>query len=84
MRRRAAPIRDARNLTPGSPPPMPSEARLERAAVELAEARRASSDGEYSSIARLAAARSWGVPKTRALFEGTYFAGLRKAGMPDK
>jgi len=25
-----------------------------------------------------------GVPKTRALFEATYFAGLRKAGMPDE
>jgi hypothetical protein len=24
-----------------------------------------------------------GVPKTRALFEATYFAGLRKAGMPE-
>ena len=25
-----------------------------------------------------------GVPKTRALFEATYFAGLRKAGMPEE
>jgi hypothetical protein len=23
-------------------------------------------------------------PKTRALFEATYFAGLRKAGMPEE
>jgi hypothetical protein len=26
----------------------------------------------------------FGVPKTRALFETTYFAGLRKAGMPEE
>ena len=25
-----------------------------------------------------------GVPKIRALFEATYFAGLRKAGMPEE
>jgi hypothetical protein len=25
-----------------------------------------------------------GVPKVRALFEATYFAGLRKAGMPEE
>jgi len=27
---------------------------------------------------------SWGVPKIQALFESTYFAGLRKAGMPEE
>ena len=28
---------------------------------------------------------AWGgVPKIRALFEATYFAGLRKAGMPEE
>jgi hypothetical protein len=26
----------------------------------------------------------WGVPYVRALFEATYFAGLRKAGMPEE
>jgi hypothetical protein len=26
----------------------------------------------------------WGVPKVRALVEATYFAGLRKAGMPEE
>ena len=26
----------------------------------------------------------YGVPKIRALFEATYFAGLRKAGMPEE
>jgi tetratricopeptide (TPR) repeat protein len=56
----------------------------ERAAAELAEARRLSSDNRFSSLARLEAARSWGVPKTRALYEATYFAGLRKVGMPEE
>jgi Flp pilus assembly protein TadD len=56
----------------------------ERAAAELAEARSLSGDDRHSSIARLQAARYWGVPKIRALFEATYFAGLRKAGMPEE
>jgi TolB-like protein/class 3 adenylate cyclase len=56
----------------------------ERAAAELAEARRLSSDGRFSSIARLKAAQYFGVPKIRALVEATYFAGLRKAGMPEE
>ena len=55
----------------------------ERAVTELAEARRLSSDDRYSSIARLTAAGSW-APKARARLETTYFAGLRKAGMPDE
>jgi tetratricopeptide (TPR) repeat protein len=57
---------------------------IQRAAAELTEARRRSSDDRFSSIARLKAARYWGVPKVRALFENTYFAGLRKAGMPEE
>jgi TolB-like protein/Tfp pilus assembly protein PilF len=56
----------------------------ERAAAELAEVRRLSIDGRYSSIARLRAAEYFGVPKVRALFETTYIAGLRKAGMPEE
>jgi adenylate cyclase len=56
----------------------------ERAAAELAEARRLSSDARYSSIARLKAVGYFGVPKIRALYEATYFAGLRKAGMPEE
>jgi adenylate cyclase len=54
----------------------------DRAAAELAEARRLSSDDRYSSIARLRAVGYWGVPKIEALVEATYFAGLRRAGMP--
>jgi TolB-like protein/class 3 adenylate cyclase len=57
---------------------------IERAATELAEARRLSGDERYSNIARVRADRNWGVPKIRTLFEATYFAGLRKAGMPEK
>jgi len=55
----------------------------DRAAFELTEARRLVGDDRYSSIARLRAVDSWGVPKIRALVESTYFAGLRKAGVPE-
>jgi adenylate cyclase len=61
----------------------------ERAAAELAEARRLTSN-RYSSIARLTVSgyagmrNYWGVPKIRTLFETTYFAGLRKAGMAEE
>jgi hypothetical protein len=55
----------------------------ERAAAELAEARRLSGDGRYSSGAPRRR-RTFGVPKTRALFETSFFAGLRKAGMPEE
>jgi hypothetical protein len=56
----------------------------DRAAAELAEARRLVGDNRYSSIARLRGAEPWGMPKIRALFEATYSAGLRKAGMPEE
>jgi len=56
----------------------------ERAAAELSEARRLAGDSRYSSIVCLQAAESWGVPKIRALFEATYLAGLRKAGIPEE
>ncbi len=56
---------------------------LDRAAAELAEARRLSRDDRWSSIARLKAIGSWG-PKVRALVETTYFVGLRKAGVPEE
>ena len=54
----------------------------DRAVAELFEARRLVGDDRYSSVARLRAVESWGVREVRALFEATYFAGLRKAGMP--
>jgi tetratricopeptide (TPR) repeat protein len=58
----------------------------ERAAAELAEARRLSGDDRFSSLARLRALGEYGtvVPKIQALYEATYFAGLRKAGMPEE
>jgi tetratricopeptide (TPR) repeat protein len=58
----------------------------ERAAAELVEARTLASESYFSSIARLKAISGpWrGVPKIRALYEATYFAGLRKAGLPEE
>jgi tetratricopeptide (TPR) repeat protein len=57
----------------------------ERAAAELAEARRLAGGDSFSSIAHAKAGIwRWWAPKTRALFEATYFAGLRKAGMPEE
>jgi adenylate cyclase len=57
----------------------------ERASDELAEARRLRGKGSWSSIASMKApSRYWGVAKIRALFEATYFAGLRKAGVPEE
>jgi adenylate cyclase len=56
----------------------------ERAAAELAEARRLDGEDLFSTIAHLKAVGRWGVPKTRALFEATHFAGLRKAGVPEE
>ena len=56
----------------------------ERAAAERAEACRLSADDRYASITRLKATRYWGIPKIRAMYEATYFAGLRKAGMPEE
>jgi len=55
-----------------------------RAAAEVTEARRLSGDDRFSSLARLRTAQYWGVPKVRELFEATYFAGLRLAGVPEE
>jgi len=57
---------------------------IERASAELAEARSLALDDRFSSLSRLQAIGYWGVPKIRALFEATYFAGLRLAGMPEE
>jgi tetratricopeptide (TPR) repeat protein len=57
----------------------------ERAAAELAEARRLNSDPDaFSSIARFRASRNFMAPNVRALYEAAYDAGLRKAGMPEE
>ena len=55
---------------------------MERAAEELAEARRLNRDRWYTSIARLGYESI--MPLLRELFEATYMAGLRKAGMPEE
>jgi hypothetical protein len=57
---------------------------MERAVAELVEARRLSSDGRYSSIARFKSLQPYGSAKTQALAEETFFAGLRKAGVPEE
>ena len=60
---------------------------LDRAATELAEARRLSgnSSGNFSSIARVRATSEFlAAPAIRSLAETTYLAGLRKAGMPEE
>jgi TolB-like protein/Flp pilus assembly protein TadD len=54
----------------------------EHALAELAEARRLVGDDRYSSIARLRAVVSWGAPQL--LVETTYFAGLRRVGVPEE
>jgi predicted Zn-dependent protease len=61
----------------------------QRAAAALAEARRLAGEGFFSSIARRRLEWSSGVgrgarPEIHALFETTYFAGLRKAGVPEE
>jgi adenylate cyclase len=59
----------------------------DRASDELAEARRLRGKGSWSSITSMRAgppSQYWGVAKIRALFEATYFAGLRKAGVPEE
>jgi TolB-like protein/DNA-binding winged helix-turn-helix (wHTH) protein/Tfp pilus assembly protein PilF len=55
----------------------------ERASAEFADAQRLS-DNHYPTIASLKAGRYFGVPKIRALYEATFFVGLRKAGMPEE
>ena len=56
----------------------------ERAFFELTEARRLGGDDLYSSIARLQASGYFAVATIRTLFETTFFASLRKAGMPEE
>jgi adenylate cyclase len=55
----------------------------QRGAAELAEARGLSPDDRFSSLSRLRATVSHAAARILALYEPTYFAGLRKAGMPE-
>jgi adenylate cyclase len=56
---------------------------VERARTELAEAKRLAGDAHYSSAAHLKAVTYLGPPKLRALYEATFFTGLRLAGIPE-
>ena len=77
-------LEKARDANPQRASAYALKAQTERAAAELAEARTLSHDGRYSSIARLKAVGApWG-PEIRPLVEATYWAGLRKAGMPEE
>ena len=84
-------LEKARNVNPGHPQSHAwlaaayvLKGEIERSALELAEARKLSSDDRYSSLARLNAITSYGLPKVRALSEATFYAGLRLAGMPEE
>ena len=81
----------ARIGNPGSPWPylwlasaFALKGETDRAAAELAESRRLLGEGSFSSLAQIKAHGYWGVPKIHALFEATYFVGLRKAGLPEE
>jgi adenylate cyclase len=56
----------------------------EHAAAELAEARRLGGESSYLSLAQMRARSYYEAPSVRALAEATYYAGLRKAGMPEE
>jgi TolB-like protein/DNA-binding winged helix-turn-helix (wHTH) protein/Tfp pilus assembly protein PilF len=84
-------LEKARSANPARPSPhaylasaYALKGEADQAASELAEARRLVHGNLYSSIARLKATIPFGVPKIRALFEATYLAGLRKAGVPEE
>jgi TolB-like protein/class 3 adenylate cyclase/Tfp pilus assembly protein PilF len=83
-------IEKARSVNPGLAGPhgwlasaYALQGKIEQAAAELAEARRLSRDGRYSSIVRYEIAQSLGAPN-RHLVEKTFYAGLRQAGVPDE
>ena len=86
-------LEKARNHTPAHPmirgdlaSAYALNGQTELAAAELAEARRLSPDDRYSSIARSKEVRKFQMltAPIRALYETTYFAGLRKAGVPEE
>ena len=78
--RSASPLLPVVHLSLASAYGLKSE--TERAAAELAEARTLAGEGSYPSIARMRPGADY-VPKIQALFEATYLAGLRQAGMPE-
>ena len=56
---------------------------IDRAAAELSEARTLRGEG-YFSISQMKAVGYFGVPTVNDLYEATFFAGLRKAGVPEE
>jgi adenylate cyclase len=56
----------------------------EQAATELAEARKLGRGGVQRSVAQWRASTRYETPDVRALAEATFWAGLRKAGMPEE
>ena len=66
------------------------QGKSERAASELAQARKLASDNRYSSITSIRDVPFGGIPnqllapRIQRLLEATYFAGLRKAGIPEE
>ena len=56
----------------------------ELAAAALAETRRLNPDGLYSSIASVKARYPRPAPTVAAPYESTFYAGLRKAGVPEE
>jgi adenylate cyclase len=81
----------ARTGNPGSPGPYPWLASayalkgdLDRAAAELAEWRRLLGGTAYRGINRMRAGDLGVVPSILALHEDTFYAGLRKAGLPEE
>lgn len=61
------------------------DGQTDRAVAELAEARRLGGDGFLPRIARVRANSTVTEgPAIRALTEATYYAGLRKAGVPEE
>jgi tetratricopeptide (TPR) repeat protein len=54
------------------------------ASAELDAAKKLRGHSFYCSIARLKSAAYFGVPRVHALYDATFFAGRRKAGMPEE
>ena len=84
-------LEKARSANPARPSPhawlasaYALKGEADRAASELAEARRLAHGNLYSSITRMKAILHFGVPKMRALFETTFLTGQRKAGVPEE
>jgi hypothetical protein len=84
-------LKKARNAAPGLPYVLGHlvsayalKGESELAASALLETRRLNPDGLYSSIANVKASYPRPAPIVAALYESTFYAGLRKAGVPEE